>query len=253
MRARERNAFPSLLCFLSLSLSSTTAPSPPLLPNSLTGCAPAPSGSPHEEATRRSPIAAAMRRWRRGSGLDRCGKLLMPPPPPPVVAAAAAAAEAAAAASLPQPGLDRRSKPALPGSSSAGGSYGGSCCCCCGGGGGAWPGPSSVGLWPKPNSGLGLARLEMKHAHSSNRQLHPVMIVKACGSKIAHPSSQRLPDPPWGANLARGRTSSLFAIGSAWGAGLVPSPASLDELWLISTVTLKVLAAWPLAGHSGGA
>ena len=141
MRARERNAFPSLLCFLSLSLSSTTAPSPPLLPNSLTGCAPAPSGSPHEEAKRRSPIAAAMRRWRRGSGLDRCGKLLMPPPPPPVVAAAAAAAEAAAAASLPQPGLDRRSKPALPGSSSAGGSYGGSsccccCCCCCGGGGG---------------------------------------------------------------------------------------------------------------------
>ena len=69
---------------------------------------------------------------------------------------------------------------------------------------GAWPGPSSVGLWPKPNSGLGLARLEMKHAHSSNRQLHPVMIVKACGSKIAHPSSQRLPDPPAFARSAVG-------------------------------------------------
>ena len=66
-----------------------------------------------------SPIAAAMRRWRRGSGLDRCGKLLLPPPPPPVVAATAAAAAAAVeagaaatAASLPQPGLDRCCKPA---------------------------------------------------------------------------------------------------------------------------------------------
>ena len=34
VRARGRNAFSSLLCFLSLSLS---APSPPLLPNSLAG------------------------------------------------------------------------------------------------------------------------------------------------------------------------------------------------------------------------
>jgi hypothetical protein len=37
VRARGRNAFSSLLCFLSLSLSVTTAPSPPLLPNSLAG------------------------------------------------------------------------------------------------------------------------------------------------------------------------------------------------------------------------
>ena len=80
-----------------------------------------PSSSSLLHSHRLSPIAAAMRRWRRGSGLDRCGKLLLPPPPPPVVAATVTAAAAAAAveagaaataASLPQPGLDRCCKPA---------------------------------------------------------------------------------------------------------------------------------------------
>jgi hypothetical protein len=102
---------------------------------------------------------------------------------------------------------------------------------------GAWPGPKSVCC---ANSGLGLARLKMKHAHSSNRKLHPaVMIVKVYGSKIAHPSSQRLPDP-WGADLARGYGNGPAACLDQ------PGAPGLDPARFISTVTLKVLAAWPL-------